>query len=63
MDPRQAMERTSLIIAGVTLVFSFFLFFSQSDMFVGSLFAALMSAGLAWLTYVVIKMIVLAFTK
>lgn len=61
MDLRHAMETTGITIGIVTLILSFLLFYWESNMIVGSLFAALMSGALAWLTYVVVKMLILTF--
>jgi hypothetical protein len=63
MDQNQIIDRTGVTIGIVTLIFSFILFISQSQMFVGSLFAAVLSAGLAWLTYIVVRLLVLTFSK
>lgn len=63
MEENKIIDRTGVIIGIVTLIFSFFLFISQSQMFIGSLFAAILSAGLAWLTYIVVRLLVLTFSK
>ncbi len=49
------------IIAGVTLLFSLILFYTLNGMFLGSLAAAIMAGALAWLSYIVLRMIYLTF--
>lgn len=53
-------ERTGLIIAASTLIFSFILFFLQNGEFLGSLAAALLAAGLIWVSYVVLAWMLFA---
>lgn len=54
------IDRLSIIIAGVSLVLSFFIFFSNTKEFGGSLAAALMTAGLVWVTYIILRWLFLA---
>ncbi len=57
------VNRTSFIVAGATLLFSQLLFFSQTSEFFGSLMAALMTASLVWMAYVLTRFIILALKK
>jgi hypothetical protein len=50
----------SLMIAGATLLISFLIFFRDTKQFMGSLVAALMTAGLVWVTYLVLRWLLLA---
>lgn len=50
-----------LIVAAVTALFSLILFYSLNGMFLGSLAAAIMAGTLAWLSYIVLRMIYLTF--
>lgn len=60
MNDFKIVDRISLLIAAVTFFFSFFIFFSDTKIFFGSLAAALMTAGLVWATYVVLRWLLLA---
>lgn len=54
------IDKVSYIIAVITLVFGFFLFYSQTDEIVGSFAAACLAAALAWVSYVLMRWLVLA---
>jgi len=61
MYRNQLFEPFGYVIAAVSALFSFILFYNDTGTLWGSLFAALMAAALFWLTYVVIRLIFLAF--
>jgi hypothetical protein len=46
-----------------TLLFSFLLFFSDTREFFGSLSAAIMTAVLVWISYIILRWIYLAIWK
>lgn len=54
------IDRLSIVIAGVTLLLSFIIFFRNTNKFGGSLAAALMTAGLVWATYIILRWLLLA---
>jgi hypothetical protein len=54
------VDSLSLWIGGVTLLISFLIFFSNTTEFIGSFVAALMTAGLVWATYIVLRWLLLA---
>lgn len=54
------VDKLSIVIAGASLLLSFFIFFSNTKEFGGSLAAALMTAGLVWATYIILRWLILA---
>lgn len=56
-------EPTGVIIAAATLIFSLILFYNDTNIFLGSLFAALLASGLTWMTYVILRLVLLAFRR
>lgn len=60
METGKIIDRTSYIIAAATFLFSLILFYTDNGMFLGSLGAALLAAGLAWMTFVILKLLWLA---
>lgn len=56
-------EPTGVIVALATLIFSLILFYNDTNVFLGSLMAALLAAALVWMTYVILRLVVLAFRK
>ena len=63
MNQVQLIDKVSFSVAGAVLVFGFFLFYSQTDEPIGSFAAAFIAACLAWASYVLIRLIVLALKK
>lgn len=57
------IEPIGYIVAGVTFLISLILFYIDTTMFAGSLFAALISSALAWATYIVLRWALLAFRE
>lgn len=57
------IEPIGFILAGITLVFSLFLFYSDTTQFMGSLMAALLAAALVWVTYIILRWVLLAIRK
>lgn len=60
MKEARFIDRLSIIIAGITLLISFVFFFQNTKEFGGSLTAALMTAGLVWATYIILRWLLLA---
>lgn len=54
-------EPTGFIIAVATLIFSLILFYNETEAFLGSLAAALMAAGLFWITYLILRFVWITF--
>lgn len=63
MNRNKLIEPIGFIVAAVTLIFSLILFYSDTKSFLGSLAAASMAAGLNWLTYIVLRLILLTMRK
>ena len=57
------IEPIGFILAAITGVFSLILFFSQTRVFWGSLLAALMAAAWVWMTYLILRWVLLAFRE
>ena len=58
---RKAMfDRTGLIIAVATFIFSVILFSSQNHDIPGSIFAGLIAAGMFWIAYAILRWFYLA---
>lgn len=56
-------EPTGVVIAAATLIFSLILFYNDTNVFFGSLAAAVLAAGLTWATYVILRLVLLAFRR
>jgi len=54
------IDKLSLVIAAATLITSFTIFYSDTKEFGGSFTAALMTAGLVWSTYIVLRWLLIA---
>lgn len=61
MNRNKLIESTGLIIAVATFLFSLFLFYSETGMFWGSIGAALLTAGLIWVSYLIFRLILITF--
>jgi hypothetical protein len=57
------IEPKGFILTAITGLFSLLLFYSQTRAFWGSLMAALMAAGLAWMTYLMLRLLLLTFRE
>ena len=60
MNSGKIIEPIGYIIAAATLIFSLILFYSDTGQFLGSLGAAILAAGLVWVSYVITRMLWLA---
>lgn len=54
-------EPTGFILTAATFLFSMILFYNNTDVFLGSIIAALMAAGLFWISYIILRFVLLAF--
>jgi hypothetical protein len=63
MDYSKIIDKTSYIIAFVSLFLSFILFFSDTFQITNSLSAAILLAALVWISYIMIRCIYLALKK
>lgn len=63
MFQNKIIEPIGIILAAACFLFSLYLFYSDTATFGGSLAAALLAAGLFWVMYVIIRMVVLAFKE
>lgn len=61
MDENKLINRASFIVAGLTTVISFLLFYFDTNESLKSLGAALITGGLVWATYMVLRWLVLAY--
>lgn len=57
------IEPTGFIVAIATAIFSLILFYSQTQMFFGSVMAALIASALCWVTYIILRWVILAFRE
>lgn len=62
MQPK-LVDRNSYIAAGATLIIGLVLFFSNTQEFLGSLAAAIMAAALVWVSWVLMRWLILALRK
>lgn len=60
MNENRLIDKFSIILAGGTLLATFLVFFRDTSELIGSLFAAIMTAGLVWATYIVVRWLILA---
>lgn len=63
MDKLKIVDKTSYIVAGIALVFGFVLFFSDTWEFMKSLSAAFLLGGLVWVSYIMVRWLILAIRK
>lgn len=54
-------EPTGFIIAAASFLFSLILFYNNTNVFLGSFFAALMAAALIWGTYLILRFVLITF--
>lgn len=57
------IDKMSYIVAGITAVLGFILFFSDTLEFMKSLAAAIMLGALVWASYIMIRWLILAIRK
>jgi hypothetical protein len=60
MNNKKIIEPIGFIVAAATALFSLLLFYSDTSSFWGSLFAALIASGLTWISYIILRWILLA---
>jgi hypothetical protein len=60
MKEDKFIDKLSLLIAGITLLISFGIFYKNTMEWGGSLAAALMTAGLVWVTYLILRWLIVA---
>lgn len=63
MDQSPLVDRSSYIVAGVIFVITFLLFFKDTGEFAKCIGAALITAALTWISYIVIRWLVLAINS
>lgn len=63
MEKKEIVNQTSYIFAAIMLVFSFFLFYNDTHLLWKSFFAAILAAGLFWISYVLVRWLILALRK
>jgi hypothetical protein len=63
MHPVKLFDQMGLVVFASTLVATFILFFRDTAEFYGSFMAALMAAGLAWATAIILRWLFLAFKQ
>jgi hypothetical protein len=54
------IDFTSYVVAFITLAISFYIYYGNSNEFGFSFVAALMTAGLVWATYIILRWLLLA---
>lgn len=54
------INQTSYLFAGIMLIFSFLLFYNDTQLFWKSLAAAVLAAALFWVSYVLVRWLILA---
>lgn len=59
MQPR-LIDIGSFIFAGLSFLGSFFIVYSETQKFMGSLTAAILTAALCWVSYVLVRWLILA---
>lgn len=57
------IEPIGMMVGALAGIFSFLLFYSYSGSFWGSLFGALISAVWFWMTYLILRWVVMAFKR
>jgi hypothetical protein len=60
MGQGKFFDKPGFFLAGLTLVISLSLFYSNTQEFAGSFTAAIMTAALVWATYIILKWLLLA---
>lgn len=63
MFQEKIFEPIGYIIGAATFLFSLFLFYSDTSVFWGSFAAALIAAGLIWVSYVILRIFFLALRR
>lgn len=63
MSHDKVIEPIGFIVAGATLLFSLILFYTDNSQLLDSLLAAVMAAGLTWITYIILRWVWLAIKE
>ena len=63
MRTSKIIDRKSYLIALLTFAFSLYLFYSDSQNFINSLYAAIITGGLVWATYLILRVLRFAIKK
>ena len=56
---RNLVDKWSFVFAAVVLVLGILIFFNDTNEFLGSLGAAILAAALAWISYILVRLVVL----
>lgn len=59
----KVIEPFGFVVAVAVFIVSLILFYLDTDIFAGSLFAAMISSGLSWATYIIIRWALLAYRE
>jgi len=59
----EAVDRLSYIIALITLIGTWLFFFIQTNEFLSSLTAGILTALLVWMSYVIMRWLILSFRE
>lgn len=59
----KVIEPIGFIVAAAVFLASLILFYLDTDVFMGSLFAAIISSGLSWATYIMLRWVLLAYRE
>ena len=63
MDSEKFIDKTSYIVTIISLILSFLLFYSDTLEGMKSLGAAVLFAGLVWISYIMVRWLILALRK
>lgn len=63
MDPAKIIDKISFLVAFIAFLLGFVLFFTDTWEFMKSMAAAIMLAALVWISYVMIRCLLIALKK
>ncbi|MEI8365978.1 MAG: hypothetical protein WCF65_06135 [Parachlamydiaceae bacterium] len=63
MFRNKIIDPAGIILATACFLFSLFLFYSDTATFWGSAAAALLAAGMFWIMYTIVRVVILAFRE
>lgn len=61
MEKNKIFEPIGYAVAAASFLFSLVVFYRDNAAFMGSFAAALLAAGLIWVSYIIIRIFILAF--